>query len=179
VLVDGEVTVWESLAITEYLAERFPESGVWPTDQTARAHARSISSEMHAGFGGLRAACPMNFGKVFGSRDRGEELAADVQRIGALWREALENFGSKHDGPFLYGAFSAADAMYAPVVARFAGYGISVDPLCMAYMTAVIDHAAFQQWRREGLAEPWIVEADEVNEPALKNFRPHLNAGRS
>ena len=118
VLVDHGQTIWDSLAIAEYVHERFPDAGVWPTETQARAHARSSSAEMHSSFVGLRGACPMNLAKRFVRKDRGADVAADVARIQDLWVEARDRFGSNGNGPFLYGAFSAADAMYAPVVTR-------------------------------------------------------------
>ncbi|HUS97079.1 MAG TPA: glutathione S-transferase family protein [Hyphomicrobiaceae bacterium] len=174
VLADGQTVVWESLAIIEYLAEKFPDHHVWPDSPTARAHARASAAEMHAGFQALRSTCPMNFGKDFATRDRGPGVAADAARITALWREAREHHALTQDGPFLYGAFSAADAMYAPIVARIAGYGIKVDDDARAYITAVRNHPAYLAWRNQGLSENWVVQMDEVDEPAAVNHRPHL-----
>ena len=168
-LVDGAVAVWESLAILEYVAEIRPDLPVWPRDAVARAMARSISAEMHAGFGALRSACPMNLGKKYAEKDRGAEVAQDVARIGEIWRTARERFGA--GGPFLFGAFGAADAMYAPVVTRLDTYSIPVDPLCRAYMDAVLGTAAFQDWRAAALAETWIVPEDEVDEEPIATFR--------
>jgi glutathione S-transferase len=168
-LVDGEIAVWETLAICEYLHDTRPDAGIWPRDKAARAHARAISSEMHAGFTALRNACPMNLGKRFATRDRGPGVTRDVERLTALWREARERFGA--GGPFLYGAFSAADAMYAPVVTRLDTYGIAVDPVSQDYMQAVLALPAYREWLAAALAEPWIVSVDEVDEPALANLR--------
>jgi len=168
-LVDGEIAVWETLAICEYLHDTQPQAGIWPRDRAARAHARAISSEMHAGFTALRGACPMNLGKRFASRDRGPGVACDVERLTSLWRQARERFGA--GGPFLYGEFSAADAMYAPVVTRLDTYGIAVDPVSQDYMRAVLALPAYREWLTAALAEPWIVAQDEVDEPALVNLR--------
>lgn len=170
-LVDGDVAVWETLAIAEYLHEKHHDAGIWPGDAAARAHARAVSSEMHAGFTALRGACPMNLGKRFGARDRGPDVARDVARITDLWRQARERFGQKAGGPFLYGAFSAADAMYAPVVARLDTYGIAVDPTSRDYMRAVLGLPAFREWLAAALTETWIVAQDEVDEPALVDLR--------
>lgn len=170
-LVDGEVAVWETLAIMEYLHDRHPELGIWPKDRAARAHARAASSEMHAGFRALRNACPMNLGKRFAERDRGEEVTKDVARITALWREARSRFAAAGEGPFLYGAFSAADAMFAPVVARLDTYAIPVDPVSAAYMGTILGHPSYREWLDAALAEPWIVAQDEVDEPAAANLR--------
>jgi glutathione S-transferase len=168
-LVDGEIAVWETLAICEYLHDTQPQAGIWPRDKAARAHARAISSEMHAGFMALRSACPMNLGKRFATRDRGPGVARDVERLTGLWRQARERFGA--GGPFLYGEFSAADAMFAPVVTRLDTYGIAVDPVSQDYMQAVLALPAYREWLTAALAEPWIVAQDEVDEPALVNLR--------
>lgn len=168
-LIDGDIAVWETLAIVEYLHDRFPEAGIWPRDAAARAHARAISSEMHASFTALRGACPMNIGKRFRARDRGPGVARDVERITALWRQARERFAGQ--GPFLYGEFSAADAMYAPVVTRLDTYGITVDPVSQDYMRAVLALPAYREWLAAALDEPWIVAQDEVDEPALVDLR--------
>jgi len=171
-LVDGEVTVWESLAIMDYLADAHLRLRVWPEDIAARAHARAISAEMHAGFQGLRSACPMNLGRRYAARDRGEAVARDAARITALWREARERFGAA--GPFLYGAFTAADAMYAPVVTRFETYSISVDPVSRAYMDAVLGTRSMCLWREAALREPWIYRDDEIDEPSIEDLRTNL-----
>ncbi|KQU51894.1 glutathione S-transferase [Bosea sp. Leaf344] len=176
-LVDGEIQVWDSLAIMEYLADRFPDRAIWPREGAARAMARSIAAEMHAGFGALRGACPMNIARVHPERDRGPKVAADVARIAQIWREARSRFGQ--GGPFLFGAFSAADAMYAPVVARFAGYSVPLDAVCAAYVAAVKDTAGFRSWRMGALAEPWIIPEDEADEPVLTDHRPHLSKSQA
>jgi glutathione S-transferase len=168
VLVDGDVTVWESIAIMDYLADRFPEKPVWPADIKARAFARTISAEMHAGFRALRGACPMNLRKRYAARDRGANVAANVARIEHLWAEARSRFAA--GGPFLFGGFGAADAMYAPVVTRFQTYSIPVSPGTRRYMDAVLDLPAFRAWQAAGMAEAWIVAHDEVDEPATGPF---------
>ncbi len=173
VLVDGTTQVWDSLAIIEYLAECHPQAGVWPKDKAARAFARCIASEMHAGFNGIRGACPMNLGKRYASKDRGSRVAADVARLSAIWNEARANHGA--GGPFLFGAFSAADAMFAPVATRIRTYGIKVDAVSEAWIEAIHTHPAFVAWRDAALQEPWIVAVDETDEPASENFRPHLS----
>lgn len=170
-LVDGDVAVWETLAIAEYLHERFPEHGIWPKDATARAHARAVSSEMHASFQALRGACPMNLGKRYAARDRGPDVAKNVARIGEIWGEARARFGEKAGGLFLYGEFSAADAMFAPVVARLDTYAIPVDEVSAAYMRAILAMPAYRQWLEAALKERWIVAHDEVDEPAIANLR--------
>jgi glutathione S-transferase len=171
-LIDGDVTVWDSLAIIEYVAERFPDHAIWPRDRAARAMARSISAEMHSGFGALRNACPMNLAWVHPARDRGPQVAADVARIGQIWRDARARFGA--EGPFLFGAFSAADAMYAPVTTRFTTYSIALDPVGEAYVQAIQSLPAFAAWRAAAFAEPWTVPEDEIDEPVETDYRPSL-----
>lgn len=160
-LVDGDVTVWESLSIIEYLAERFPDHGIWPTDRAARAHARSLATEMHAGFVPLRARCPMNVRREPKAVALGAAVEANVARIVAGWTEARGRFGAS--APFLYGAFSAADAMYAPVVSRFHSYAIDVPAGIRAYMDAVMALPAWREWVEAGRAEPWhLPDSDDV-----------------
>ncbi len=173
VLVDGDIKVWESLAIAEYLHERHPDKHVWPQATAARAHARAVASEMHAGFSALRAACPMNLGKRFYRRERGSEVAGDVERIEAIWSEARDRFGGNGDGPFLYGAFSAADAMYAPVVTRLDTYDFDVTPQSRSYMDAVLTYPPYRAWRDQALEETWIVPSDEIDEQAAVTLRQH------
>jgi glutathione S-transferase len=158
VLHHGEVRVWESLAIIEYVAELFPEAGIWPKDRAARAEARAISMEMLSGFRALRGACPMNIRRMPGEIDLPEGVSDDVARIEAIWKAALARSG----GPFLFGAFSAADAMYAPVVNRFEIYRLTKDETVLAYMARVKAHPAWQKWQAAALAEPWIVPEDEA-----------------
>jgi glutathione S-transferase len=168
VLIDGDVTIWESLAIMEYVADKYPDKAVWPRDPAARAHARSAASEMHAGFMGIRSHCPMNLTKRFAPKDRGEECAADVVRLQQLWREARERFGA--DGPFLYGGFMAADAMFAPVVTRLDTYQIAVEADTRAYMNAVLSHPAFIAWRDSAMQEPWELPHYEEGETPVEIF---------
>lgn len=172
VLIDDGVTVWESLAIVEYLAERFPAKGVWPADAKARAHARSAANEMHAGFQALRNACPMNLSKRFARKDHGPDVAANVARIEALWREARTLFGAATGQPWLYGSFGAADAMYAPVVTRFDTYQIEVAPDTRAYMAAILSHPAFVEWRTAALEEPadWDFAGYEIGLTPVEVF---------
>ena len=172
-LTDGDVRVWESLAIIEYLAEKFPEKGIWPKDPKARAHARAAASEMHAGFQALRSACPMNLGKRFAKKDRGAAAAADVARVTSLWKEARKSFGSA--GPFLYGEFSAADAMFAPVVTRLDTYQVEVEPDTRAYIDAVLSHPAFVTWREAALQEPWLLPHYEEGETPVEVYHRPQN----
>jgi len=159
-LIDGDLHVWESLAIIEYLAETFPDHAIWPRDREARALARSISNEMHAGFQGLRKACPMNLRRDYAWRDFAREASENAVRIVELWRDARRRHGAA--GPFLFGAFSAADAMYAPVVIRFNGYNRPVEPDIRAYMDAVLTLPAFESWLAAARKETWIVPSDEI-----------------
>lgn len=171
ILVDGDVTVWESLAMMDYLADCYPDKAVWPSDKKARAFARTISNEMHAGFRALRQACPMNVRKIHPAKARGEAVDKDVARITSLWTKALTLYGKPSGaGPFLFGAFSAADAMFAPVVTRLVTFSIPVDAISGAYCEAVLKTPAFRQWHQEAMAEPWVVAHDEADEPVLAPF---------
>ncbi|MFN3744229.1 MAG: glutathione S-transferase family protein [Hyphomicrobiaceae bacterium] len=167
-LVDGDTTVWESLAIMEYLHERFPDKGVWPADAKARAHARAAAQEMHAGFQALRSACPMNLAKRFAPRELSSDVADNVRRLEGLWADARRRFGV--GGPFLYGKLCAADAMYAPVVTRLDTYQIPVSSETRRYMDAILAHPAFVKWRAEALAEPWTIDHYEEGWTAVETF---------
>jgi glutathione S-transferase len=131
-LIDGDTTIWDSLAIIEYAAERFPQARLWPLDRASRAHARSISAEMHSGFMALRGECGMNLHRPVGAKRLSDQARADVARIVQIWTECRERYG--RTGPYLFGSFSAADAMYAPVVHRFRTYAIEVTPAAAGYM---------------------------------------------
>jgi glutathione S-transferase len=162
-LDDNGTHVWESLAILEYLAERYPEARLWPADPAARAHARAISSEMHAGFLPLRRACPMNMWRPVKKRELSEEAQLNVRRIEAIWADCRRRYG----GPFLFGAFGAADAMYAPVVARLHTYDVGVESPAGAYMGAVMALPAWQEWTEAALKEPWVLPEDELDWPMV------------
>ncbi|BAR63056.1 glutathione S-transferase [Bradyrhizobium diazoefficiens] len=155
VLVDGETTVWDSLAIIEYIAERYPEVKLWPDDAAARAHARSVCAEMHSGFVALRSECGMNLHRPIRPVALSADAKANVTRIEEIWRECRARHGAR--GPFLFGRFGAADAMYAPVVHRFRTYAIEVAPDTKAYMETMMALPAFQEWTREGLAETLVI----------------------
>jgi glutathione S-transferase len=167
VLIDGEVRVWESLAILEYLAEKFPAAGLWPAQAGARAHARAVASEMHAGFQPLRRQLPMNMWRPVKPRALDLEAAANVSRIDAIWSECLTKFG----GPFLFGKFGAADAMFAPIVSRFYTYAVEVGAAARSYMNAVMALPAWTEWRTAALREPWVLSHDEVDWPEVLRER--------
>jgi len=150
VLVDGETTVWDSLAICEYLAEQFPEKEMWPNDVAARAMARSICAEMHSSFAGLRSAMWMNIRASFPGKGRTPQAQADIARICEIWETCLE--GSTPN-QFLFGNFSIADAYFSPVVTRFRTYGVWVPPALQAYMDRVLAHPAVARWMREAVNE--------------------------
>lgn len=159
-LIDGDFTIWDSLAIIEYLAECFPEAKLWPQDRAARAHARSISAEMHSGFLPLRNECGMNLHRPIGSIALSEDARANIARVEEIWSDCRERYGKQ--GPFLFGAFSGADAMYAPVVHRFRTYAVKVGPLAQAYMETMMALPAFKEWTEAGLAETLIIEKFET-----------------
>lgn len=154
---DGTV-VWESLAICEYLAEVFPDARLWPADGAARAHARAVSTEMHAGFAELRRHLPMDITRRWPAGARLERARADVDRVAAIWRECRTRFGS--GGDFLFGRFTIADAMYAPVTTRFVTYGVPLDPVCAAYVAAMQRRPALQEWTAAAAREPWVIQYD-------------------
>jgi glutathione S-transferase len=160
ILVDGDVTIWDSLAIIEYLAERFPNASLWPEDRARRAHARSISAEMHSGFPALRKECGMNLHRPVGAVELSADARADIARVQQIWIECRERHGKL--GRFLFGNFGAADAMFAPVVHRFRTYAIAVAPEVQAYMETMMELPAFQEWTRAALAETILIEKFET-----------------
>jgi glutathione S-transferase len=170
ILQDGAVTVWESLAILEYVAEKFPDAALWPRDAAAGGHARAISSEMHAGFTPLRKQCPMNMWRPVKKLALSDDTAANVARIDAMWTDCRARFGA--GGPFLFGRFSATDAMYAPVVSRFHTYGIEVSPPAAAYMQAMMALPPWQEWYAAALREEWVLKEDEVDWPEVPKVSP-------
>jgi glutathione S-transferase len=161
VLHHGRQTVWDSLAIMEYLAELFPEKHLWPKPLSARAIARAVANEMHAGFGALRSACPMNLRRPRRPVPLSAEVLKDVARIEHIWRECRAKFGK--GGKFLFGRFSIADAMYVPIATRFDTYAVDVAEDTRAYMNTIMNTEAFAAWREAALKESWVVHADEVD----------------
>ena len=160
-LVEGDITVWDSLAIIEYVAERFPNAGLWPQDTAARAHARSISAEMHSGFMALRNECGMNIHRPVRAKPLSDDARDNIARIQQIWTECRAKYGGR--GPYLFGPFSGADAMFAPVIHRFRTYAIEVTPPVRAYMDTMLANAAFQEWTDGALAETLIIEKFEID----------------
>jgi glutathione S-transferase len=163
ILLHNGLMINDSLAIIEYAHETWPTKNVWPKNKAARAKARSISAEMHAGFRGIRSACPMNLrrDKKLPPGGISEAVAKDVARLEQLWAECRKDFGK--GGPFLFGKFSAADAMFTPVVARLETFAIPVSRTTQTYMNAILNTAAFVKWKSDSAAEKWIVPEDEVD----------------
>jgi glutathione S-transferase len=159
ILVDGNKSVWESLAILEHLNDRFPEAKLWPSEPSARAHARAVATEMHGGFAALRQHCPMNIKRRKKKRELTSAVQDDIKRITQIWRGARERFGA--GGEYLFGAFSAADCMYAPVATRIASYEIDVDAVSAAYVAAIYRLPAFVAWRDAAVTEPWPYPATD------------------
>lgn len=159
VLVDGDLTIWDSLSIAEYLAEQ--HSGVWPADKTARAWARSAAAEMHSGFANLRNVCAMSCGvRVALHQPVPPGLLQDLQRLQTLWTEGLQRFG----GPFLAGKnFSAVDAFFCPVAFRVQTFNLVLSEECMAYVQTLLALPAMQAWYEDGLKEPWIEPAHDAD----------------
>ncbi|MDR1827482.1 MAG: glutathione S-transferase family protein [Methylobacteriaceae bacterium] len=167
VLEDGDVRVWESLAIMEYAADALAIP-VWPADRAARAAARSLAAEMHAGFMGMRSAMPMNLSKKFAGFDPGERARADIARLSTLVDSTRRRFGE--DGPFLFGAFSAADAMYLPLMTRLETYSVPLDGALAAYSEAMLSLPAYREWLSDAWNEPWLLADDEIDAEPIQVF---------
>jgi glutathione S-transferase len=159
VLLDGSLAVWDSLAIAEYLAERHPDRRLWPQDSAVRAVARSISAEMHSGFSALRSNMSMNCRGSFPGVGRTVEVAADIERIQRMWTDCRERLGAA--GPFLFGEFTIADAMYAPVVLRFKTYAVQLAPVARQYADTVLALPSLQDWVEAAKAETEVIPAFE------------------
>jgi glutathione S-transferase len=165
VLIDGDVHVWESLAILEYAAEKFPDAGLWPSDRAARAHARAISTEMHAGFVALREECGMNLWRPPAKKKLSADAQANIARIDAIWSDCRARFGQ--GGSFLFGRLTAADAMYAPVVGRFVTYAIDLSPAAAAYVGAMTALSAYREWKSAALRETIVIPKFEADYPSV------------
>lgn len=160
VLVDGTTTVWESLAICEYLADKFPELRLWPAAFEARGVARAISAEMHSGFQNMRARMPMNTRRRSPSRNWKPEVANEIARVISIWNDTRERFGT--GGPFLFGEFSIADAMYAPVVSRFNSYSVDLEAEAARYSETILNLAAMRTWYAEAESETEVIASYEA-----------------
>lgn len=153
----GELTIWESMAILEFLAETFSDKALWPKESKQRAWARAISNEMHAGFMGLRSECPMNIRRAPRSITVSDAVKNEVKRIEKIWSECLE----QSEGPFLFGEFTIADAMFAPVVNRLETYQLSSNENVLRYTQAIKNLPAWQEWETASKEEPWHIESEE------------------
>jgi len=166
ILIDGDLAVWDTIAILEYLAERFPDAGLWPRDERARSLARSVSAEMHSGFQPLRQHCTMNLWLPPKPRPQPGDVLENMRRIETIWRDCRSRYGQ--GGPFLFGRFGAADAMYAPVVARFHNYGLPVQGDTLDYMRAVMALPAWREWYDAAMRETWIMQHNEPEWPLVR-----------
>jgi glutathione S-transferase len=160
ILWDGDIVVWDSMAIIEFLADRHGPALYWPEDEGARAVARSMAAEMHSGFANLRRELPMNVRKSFRSKDVSKPVREEVDRVLQLWAQARARWGGT--GDFLFGDWCAADMMYAPVVTRFITYGIKVPNFAGAYMKCVLSHPHVAEWIDKAQDEPWVIEQYEA-----------------
>ncbi len=173
VLIDGDLTIWDSLAIVEYLAERHPDKQLWPADVAARAVARSMCAEMHSGFSVLRSHLTMNFTAQFpAGTGRNVRVDEEIARILAMWSDARARFGS--GGPFLFGAFSIADAFFAPVAQRFAGYDVALPAAAQAYVDLLLGLPAMKRWAAAARAEHVFYPPDEPYRTDVSQFPPRL-----
>lgn len=155
-LLDGDLVIWDSLAIAEYLAEKFPEAGLWPSDPGVRAIARSVVAEMHSGYTAVRGNMPMNIRASYPDAGRGPGVEQDVQRITSVWESCRRDFGE--GGDLLFGGFTIADAFFAPIISRFRTYGVEVTGVAATYMNAVWALPAMRDWVAKAEAEEWKVE---------------------
>ena len=164
ILWDDKTVIWDSLAIIEWLADKTDRARYWPKDDAARGMARSMAAEMHSGFANLRRELPMNVRKSFARKALSDEVRREIDRILQLWAQARARFGGT--GEFLFGDWSAADMMYAPVVTRFITYGVPVPPFAELYMKAVLSHPHVSEWIDKAQDEPWIIEQYEEADQA-------------
>ncbi len=159
ILWDGDAVIWDSVAIMEYLADKVGRERFWPKDDAARGMARSMAAEMHSGFMALRRECSMNLRKVYEDFTISEETRNDALRILSLWAEARARFGK--EGPYLFGTFSAADIMYAPVATRFVTYGFTLPGFAASYIDAMMAHPWIEAWYEAAQGEDWVIEKFE------------------
>ncbi|MCC9620961.1 glutathione S-transferase family protein [Thalassospira sp. MA62] len=157
---DGHKTIWEALAILEYIADSRPDTMLWPLDMDVRAIARAVSLEMHGGFSALRSHMPMNCRQSLPGLGRGEGVDKDIARIGDIFKNCRTRYGQ--GGDFLFGHFSIADAMYAPIVTRFKTYGVELDPIGNAYMQAILDLPEMTSWYADAQYEEWVIADVEL-----------------
>jgi glutathione S-transferase len=158
-LIDGEAVVPETIAIIEYLNDKYPAKGIWPSDRLKRALARAVSAEMHGGFSALRDAAPMNLRASHPGKVDFDIVADDLRRIERIWGDMTGESG----GPFLFGKFTAADAMFAPVATRISTYALPVSDAASDYVDAIYALPAFQEWLAAAIKEPWVVDDDEID----------------
>jgi glutathione S-transferase len=151
----GKIEVWESLAICEYLNEAFPKAGLWPRDKAARAQARAVSNEMHGGFADLRRYLPMDVSRTIDDPSRAQAVKGEIDRIAALWAQCRRKYGK--GGPFLFGKFSIADGMFAPVATRFTTYGVKLPPVAASYVKTMMALPAMKEWVAAAKEEPWVI----------------------
>jgi glutathione S-transferase len=162
VLINGNFTVWDSLAICEYVQELFPTLNMWPRDREARAIARAVSAEMHSGFSAVRTHMPMNCKKSFPGKGLNPDSESQIKRITQLWRECRDKYGN--DGPMLFGGFTIADAMFAPVAVRFNTYQVELDETSQAYVSAILALPAMKKWVAAGCLESEVMPQFEPYE---------------
>ena len=160
ILWDDQAVIWDSLAIVEWLADKTDRARYWPQDEVARGMARSMASEMHSSYDNLRRECPMNLRKQCPQGKLADGVVEEITRILELWAQARARHGS--GGPYLFGTFSAADIMFAPVITRFVTYSIPVPRFAAAYMEAMLDHPWLREWVEAAQAEPWVIEKYET-----------------
>ena len=171
------VLVWDTLAIAETVHEYHPQAGLWPKGESARPTARSITAEMHAGFTALRGACPMNMRRAYAEFALTDEVLRDLDRLSVIWAHARAR--ATAEGPFLFGAFSAVDAFFAPVASRIATYGLEMGEADMAYVAAVLDHASVRRWRAMGQADRHMQDHYEFDLGSRPNPHDPAISGRA
>lgn len=159
ILLDGDIKVWDSLAILEYLAERFPQTQGWPEDAAERALARSLAAEMHAGFAALRTHCGMNCRRPVAAKPLPAAVYPEIDRIGQIWQQCRRRHGD--EGPWLFGRFTIADAMFAPVAYRFHSYRLTSNAEAQIYVSTVLECPAVKDWIEAGKLESEVIEAFE------------------